>query len=412
MGSFPQSIVHYLPVTDHDERWGIVCTTAGYQNVPPGSPYPLTQHPDSYSFTRSRGRVLGEYQLLYIVSGQGEFRSASSPAAPVKAGTVVMLFPDEWHTYAPDPETGWEEWWVGFRGENIDRRVAEGFFSPKTPLLHIGHSAGIVSCYQEIIRSAEEERKGFQQLVTGIVLHLLGSVLFKRDNLQYLDNPIVEKINRAREMMRRHIGDNLPPEEIAGGSTSATRGSAVRSAPTWASPRRNTSCNCATTRPGSCSPRPTAPFRRSPPSWDSRTSASFRPSSGSAKRSPPRSTAANTDSDRSRRPLFGKRISAPSVEKGHRRPRGENAREFAAHLAERSRKTAPLRRKGLRSFDCGGSEKSANGLRARLLNVVLRPLSENRCPIPTEVPCGHFWLRLWCQKAVNAIGCNRRAAAD
>lgn len=93
----------------------------------------------------------------------------------MKAGTVVMLFPDEWHTYAPDPETGWEEWWVGFRGENIDRRVAEGFFSPKTPLLHIGHSAGIVSCYQEIIRSAEEERKGFQQLVTGIVLHLLGS---------------------------------------------------------------------------------------------------------------------------------------------------------------------------------------------------------------------------------------------
>ena len=82
----------------------------------------------------------------------------------MKAGTVVMLFPDEWHTYAPDPETGWEEWWVGFRGENIDRRVAEGFFSPKTPLLHIGHSAGIVSCYQEIIRSAEEERKGFQQL--------------------------------------------------------------------------------------------------------------------------------------------------------------------------------------------------------------------------------------------------------
>ena len=136
------------------------------------------------------------------------------------------------------------------------------------------------------------------------------------------------------------------------------------------------------------------------------------PSSGSEKRSPPRSTAANTDSDRSRRPLFGKDTSALSVEKGHRRPRGENAREFAAHLAERSRKTAPLRRKGLRSFDCDGSEKSANGLRARLLNVVLRPLSENRCPIPTEVPCRHFWHRLWCQKAVNAIGCNRRAAAD
>ena len=126
-GLFPQSIVHYLPVTDTTSGGGIVCTTAGTRTFRPAA-----LSPDAASrqllFTRSRGRVLGEYQLLYIVSGQGEFRSASSPAAPVKAGTVVMLFPDEWHTYAPDPETGWEEWWVGFRGENIDRRVAEGFF--------------------------------------------------------------------------------------------------------------------------------------------------------------------------------------------------------------------------------------------------------------------------------------------
>ena len=105
MGSFPQSIVHYLPVTDHDERWGIVCTTAGYQNVPPGSPYPLTQHPDSYSFTRSRGRVLGEYQLLYIVSGQGEFRSASSPAAPVPRLLNVQALPCSNSGFSPPAST-------------------------------------------------------------------------------------------------------------------------------------------------------------------------------------------------------------------------------------------------------------------------------------------------------------------
>ena len=365
MGSFPQSIVHYLPVTDHDERWGIVCTTAGYQNVPPGSPYPLTQHPDSYSFTRSRGRVLGEYQLLYIVSGQGEFRSASSPAAPVKAGTVVMLFPDEWHTYAPDPETGWEEWWVGFRGENIDRRVAEGFFSPKTPLRH-----------RELLSGDHPlGRGGAQRLPTARHGHRASPAGFGA--LQTRQPAIPRQPNRREDQPRPR--NDAPPHRrqppARRDRAAATRGSAVRSAPTWASPRRNTSCNCATTRPGSCSPRPTAPFRRSPPSWDSRTSASFRPSSGSAKRSPPRSTAANTDSDRSRRPLFGKRISAPFVEKRHRRPRGENAREFAAHLAERSRKTAPLRRKGLRSFDYGGLAKSANGLCARLLNVVLHTRS-------------------------------------
>lgn len=210
-----QNIVRYPPVTEHDERWGMVCTTAGYQNVPPGAPYPLTQHPDRYNFTRLRGRTLNEYQLIYIVSGQGDFRSASCPAARVTAGTVLLLFPDEWHTYAPDPATGWEEWWVGFRGPDIDRRFEAGFISKREPLLRIGHSTGIVNRYQEIVRTIDEERKGFQQLVTGIVLHLLGSMLFERDNLRYLDHPIVEKIDRAREMMRRHIGGGLPPEEIA-----------------------------------------------------------------------------------------------------------------------------------------------------------------------------------------------------
>jgi len=100
------------------------------------------------------------------------------------------------------------------------------------------------------------------------------------------------------------------------------------------------------------------------------------------------------------------------IQKHQKIKHGEKQRVTTPALTERAQKTPLLRRKGLRSFDCDGSEKSANGLRARLLNVVLRPLSENRCPIPTEVPCEHFWHRLWCQKAVNAIGCNRRAAAD
>lgn len=209
------SIAHYMPVTEQDEKWGIVCTTVGFQFVIPNSPYPVNTHPDSYNFSKTRGRTLSEYQLVYIMAGTGTFESAHCKPTKVRAGTILFLFPGEWHSYAPDTHTGWREFWVGFRGPNIDRRVAEGFYSPTEPLIFVGESIEIENCYHEIIQASEKERSGFQILISSIVLHLLGLVVFKKNQQIFDGNPIVEKIDQARAIMRSHIGQNLSPQKIA-----------------------------------------------------------------------------------------------------------------------------------------------------------------------------------------------------
>ena len=66
-----------------------------------------------------------------------------------------------------------------------------------------------------LMPTVEEERVGFQPLISSIVLHILGSVLFKHSNLLYSDNPVVEKINRAKAIMRTDFGRNRSPEQIA-----------------------------------------------------------------------------------------------------------------------------------------------------------------------------------------------------
>lgn len=215
MDDRPQSILHYLPVSPRDEQWGIVCTTAGHQHVPPGTPYPVSEHPENYLFYKGCGRTLDEYQLVYITAGSGRFESASYPSATVEAGTMLLLFPNEWHSYSPDSGTGWTEWWVGFRGVNIDKLAAQGFLSPQRPMFSIGCSGGIERCYREIIATVEEQRVGFQPLISSIVLHILGSVLFKHSNLLYNDNPVVEKINRAKAIMRARFDRSTSPEQIA-----------------------------------------------------------------------------------------------------------------------------------------------------------------------------------------------------
>ncbi len=208
--------LRYLAISPSDEEWGIVVTTVGYQFVPPKGKYPLSQHPDKYDFKPQTGRILNEYQLVYITKGSGYFSSNSyKTKQKITAGTMILLFPGEWHSYYPDPDTGWDEYWVGFRGMHIDRRVEKQFFTINEPLHKIGLSATIVGLYEDILKLASQEKAGYQPMISSIVLHILGSVYYKKRNILFTNTYVVDKINEARILMKENIEDPIGPEEIA-----------------------------------------------------------------------------------------------------------------------------------------------------------------------------------------------------
>ncbi|MDR2679530.1 MAG: AraC family transcriptional regulator [Tannerella sp.] len=206
----------YLSIGGNDEDWGIVVTTVGYQSIPPCTHYPPTQHPESHLFSPEKGRIFNEYQLVYITKGGGLFSSQSvRKEQRVTAGTMILLFPGEWHSYEPDSSTGWNEYWVGFRGMHIDNRVKKNFFSKEEPLYNIGVSSSIVGLYEDIIRIAQKEKAGYQQMISSIVLSILGSVYYKNKNGQYADTYIVDRINEARDIIKNNIESTLSQEDIA-----------------------------------------------------------------------------------------------------------------------------------------------------------------------------------------------------
>lgn len=205
----------YLAINATDEDWGIVVTTIGYQFIPSKGHYPLSQHPDKYNFKPQTGRILNEYQLVYITKGSGYFSSQSCKIQKVKAGTMILLFPGEWHSYYPDHDTGWDEYWVGFRGVHIDRRVEKRFFTKEEPLQHIGLSATIVGLYEDILKFASQEKSGYQEMISSIVLHILGTVYYKRRNNSFTNTYVVDKINEARIVMKELVENPLTPEQIA-----------------------------------------------------------------------------------------------------------------------------------------------------------------------------------------------------
>lgn len=93
--------IKYLSPSAEEEGWGLGVTTVGHAYYPPGAIYPASRHPDSHFFSPEQGRVLNEYQVLYVTDGTGWFRSKSMKTRKIgrvpfyysfrENGTVIIL---------------------------------------------------------------------------------------------------------------------------------------------------------------------------------------------------------------------------------------------------------------------------------------------------------------------------------
>lgn len=86
----------YLAVNPVDLKWGTAVNSVGFQEIAPGIDYPPRNHPSRYVFSVSSGRILQEYQLLYITEGRGRFSCETlgrSKSIQVKSGMMFLLFP-------------------------------------------------------------------------------------------------------------------------------------------------------------------------------------------------------------------------------------------------------------------------------------------------------------------------------
>lgn len=207
----------YLVANERDALWGLTVSTVGCDRLHPGDHYPTKGHAGGYYFDVKRGRTLDEYQMLYLVEGEGVFSSDHVKEQHIKSGDIFLLFPNEWHTYCPLPTSKWESYWIGYRGRNMDDRVEHGFLSPEKPIYHVGYSPEIIHLYESAMEVAKREEAYSQQSLAGIVNNLIGTMYsLERNIILNRDRGKVDIINKARLMIREKLESRITIQEIAG----------------------------------------------------------------------------------------------------------------------------------------------------------------------------------------------------
>lgn len=205
----------YITSRENELPWNLNVNNVGFEVIPAHSSYPNTSHPKGYFFDFRKGRILQEFQLVYITKGEGVFASRLKTESMVNEGSMFLLFPGEWHTYKPNDETGWESYWVGFTGNFARELLNAKSEYAANPVLNIGYDEEIVGLYKKIVEISSSERPGYQNLLSGIVVHLLSYILYRDKNKNLNDKEIFGKIDKARLIIRERLNTTIYPEEIA-----------------------------------------------------------------------------------------------------------------------------------------------------------------------------------------------------
>ena len=205
----------YLLVSEKDKEFGLTVNTVGFSHIAPNTLYPSTDHPKSYYFNPQKGRILSEYQFVYICKGRGVFSSATTKKTSIEKGQVMVLFPGQWHSYQPVKETGWNEYYIGFEGSIIDSVIEKSFISEQNQVLDIGTNEELINLFLTAIRVAKEDKKSAQQYLAGIAFHILGMILSLSQNKSYDANESTQVIERAKIIMRENIHKDIDVKEIA-----------------------------------------------------------------------------------------------------------------------------------------------------------------------------------------------------
>lgn len=196
--------VYGSPDVNDTIRWGLNVIAAGASKIPPGSSYPAKTYPDEYLFSWEKGRVLNEYQLIYISSGAGVFESAQTEKIKIEAGQVILLFPGVWHRYKPNTASGWHENWIAFTGD-VARRIMVEYFTPTKPIVQLGHDQELITLINSTAELLQKKGAVYQHRATARVMEALAIIEPHRPMPNKKQSAHAAKIQKARVYLTQNF---------------------------------------------------------------------------------------------------------------------------------------------------------------------------------------------------------------
>ena len=159
-------------------------------------------------------RVLGSYALVYILEGQGRYQDASGFAQEVRAGSLLLLFPEMAHRYGPGDNGCWSEFHVIFEGKPFDLWREAGILDARRPVWELCPVADWLSRLTAISAPLEPKSDTGSLVAVSCLLSILTEAAAAQ-HLGLTPPAALPWLNKARHLLGADLSRDRTAAEVA-----------------------------------------------------------------------------------------------------------------------------------------------------------------------------------------------------
>jgi AraC-like DNA-binding protein len=153
--------------------------------------------------------------VLYCVRGRG-WGKLNGRRVEVQAGDLLVLPPNQPHSYGADDDDSWTIYWLHAEGRQIALLASEIVATARGPLVRLGEVPAIVRLFNDAFDHLAESYARVSLIAASLsVANLLGEILCRQRNAQFETEDTSERIEHTLEIMRTRISGQVSVAELA-----------------------------------------------------------------------------------------------------------------------------------------------------------------------------------------------------
>jgi AraC-like DNA-binding protein len=159
-------------------------------------------------------RVLGSYAIVYLLEGSGRYHDVARRDLAVRAGDLLVLFPEIGHQYGPGAGEHWSEFYLVFDGPAFDLWRSAGLLNPSEPLIHLEPIDRWLARLEGAVRQQQPPTLAGRMQELTRFLTLLTEILTPVAGLPG-DAPPADWLARACAILETNLDQQIDPASVA-----------------------------------------------------------------------------------------------------------------------------------------------------------------------------------------------------
>ncbi len=191
-----------LPKSD---SYNCKCKSVVHRTLKSENYHPITIEVDSNA---------NSYDFLYITEGGGTYKSYNI-IQEIKVGCICIINPGEKIEFTPTLGKLTSYFHVSVVCLQYTLFLEKIDLFQKTPIANIGQNVVIENIFTNMMQILKEDKSGAQAVLNTSLLLALSIANYKLLNYHEKEDPTIEKINTAVEILRNETTAKISPEEVA-----------------------------------------------------------------------------------------------------------------------------------------------------------------------------------------------------